>query len=182
MNPRKLVLLPLVFVLPSLLSAQDPGETKRGISKNLASALAETAPKFNPPPPEPPKKDPVFDEPKNDIVRLPQVVVEGVRPPVFTEREVNTDKGLAEIAVQRYFTNVSGALNAFHLPFLTSSKEELAMMMWREDERLRQMGESEEREAALLNIGDSDKAKEVRELMNGTFNRTSDFSDPTPRP
>jgi len=56
------------------------------------------------------------------------------------------------------------------------------MMMWREDERLRQMGESEEREAALLNIGDSDKAKEVRELMNGTFNRTSDFSDPTPRP
>ncbi|MCC5025436.1 MAG: hypothetical protein J6386_22815 [Candidatus Synoicihabitans palmerolidicus] len=56
-------------------------------------------PKFNPPPPPSEDEDDGVDEelmlkPKNGIVRLPQVVVEGNRPPVFSERQINTDKGL----------------------------------------------------------------------------------------
>ncbi len=171
------------------IAQDDTSERKRGISDNLASALSETMPKYTPPPPQPAKTEEDTDEeaseeanalgikPKNGIVRLPRVVVEGSRPPVFTEREVNTDKGLAEIATKRYFADASQALNKFHVPFLTMSQQELAMMMWEEDERLRLL-EDYRNQADMAELqGDSAEAKELRTLTNDTLGRRDYLPD-----
>ena len=130
---RSSLIFALALALP--LSAQeDTSSRKRAISDNLAAALADTMPKYNPPTAEQLEAEKNFFEdlpqPKNGIVRLPTVVVEGNRPPIFTEREVNTDKGLQRIAVKRYFGEASQALNKYHIPFLTKSNEEIAMQMW----------------------------------------------------
>ncbi|WP_221029486.1 hypothetical protein [Actomonas aquatica] len=170
----------------AITTAQDDtSDRKRGISSNLASALADTMPKFNPPPPKEEKEeDDGVDEdlmlkPKNGIVRLPQVVVEGQRPPVFTEREVHTDKGLADIAVKRYFSDTSQALNKFNIPFLTMTQEELAMMMWQEDERLRLLDEINDQSANASFMGDEEKAEELKELAHDTLGRQDYLPTPT---
>ena len=160
------------------LAQDDTSDRKRAISNNLASAIADTMPKYSPPPleKEEEKQDDGVDEdlmlkPKNGIVRLPQVVVEGNRPPVFTEREVNTDKNLAAIATQRYFSDTSQALNKFHVPFLTLSQEELAMEMWKEDERLRLIDEIQSHSDNALLLGDKKEAAELKTLSNDTLGR-----------
>ena len=166
------------------LAQDDTSDRKRAISNNLASAIADTMPKYSPPPleKEEEKQDDGVDEdlmlkPKNGIVRLPQVVVEGNRPPVFTEREVNTDKNLAAIATQRYFSDTSQALNKFHVPFLTMSQEELAMEMWKEDERLRLIDEIEQHSDNALLLGNEKEAAELKALSNDTLGRRAYLPD-----
>lgn len=161
----------------ALTAQDDTSGRKRAVSNNLAAALADTMPKFNPPPPEPENKDDEVDEdlmlkPKNGIVRLPQVVVEGRRPPIFTERQVNTDKGLAALATQRYFSASSQVLNKFSIPLLTMSQEELATMMWKEDERLRLLKDMENQSGTALLLSGEDEARELRNLSNSTLGRT----------
>ncbi len=172
-----LIALLALATAASTLAQEDTSDRKRGISNNLASALADTMPKFNPPPPKiEEEEDDGVDEdlmlkPKNGIVRLPRVIVEGNRPPVFTERELNTDKGLAELATKRYFSDVSQALNKFNIPFLSKSQEELAMAMWQEDERLRLIGDLQDQSDNALLMGDEDEAKELKALSHDTLGR-----------
>jgi replicative DNA helicase len=105
------------------------------------------------------------------------MIVEGERPPVFTEREINTDKGLQELAVKRYFSDAAQALNAVSIPFLGMSKEEIAMRMWEEDERLRQMTDFEERATMEEALGEDEQAKETRRLIRDATAR-SDTATP----
>ncbi|HEY0945423.1 MAG TPA: hypothetical protein VGD81_09145 [Opitutaceae bacterium] len=140
-------------------------------------------PKYNPPQPKKAEAEedadaeaPVApDQPKNKIIRLPKVIVEGQRPPVFTEREVNTQKGLAELAVKRYFNETGLALNRFRLPLIGMTKEQYAMMLYQEDERLRQLGEAQEN-VSILRQTNPAAADELQDDVNATFIRKSDFT------
>lgn len=164
--------------LVGLVSAQeDTSERTRAVSDNLAAALSDTMPKYNPPDPEAEKarkaREELFatDEPKNGIVRLPTVVVEGERPPIFSEREVNTDKGLEQIAVKRYFGGAAQALNTVAIPLFGQSNEAVAMQMWEEDERLRQITDYNERADMEEALGEDEKSKETRRLIQETTAR-----------
>lgn len=169
MHHRIRFLACLLSVTPVLLTAQeDTSDRTRVVSDNLAAALADTMPKYNPPPPKPkrtPEQEELYGKPKNGIVRLPQVVVEGRRPPIFSERQVNTDKGLQQIAVKRYFGGAAQALNKHHIPIIGKSNEAIAMEMWAEDERLRYITEFNERADMLETLGDEEKSAEAREMI-----------------
>ena len=178
MRAKKFLIFAVLLASATLLSAQeDTSSRKRAVSDNLAAALADTMPKYNPPTAEQIEAEKNFfndlPQPKNGIVRLPTVVVEGNRPAIFTEREINTDKGLQQLAVKRYFSDTSLALNKFHIPYLTKSKEELAMEMWREDERLRIIDDLDEQAEQSRQFGDEAKALEIKALSDDTLGRKS---------
>ncbi len=168
---RLLISSSLALALAGPAMAQDDhSDRTRVVSDNLAAALADTMPKYNPPPPEPekPEKTPeeqAAEDRKNGIIRLPEVVVHGERPPIFTEREVNTDKGLEQIAVNRYFGGAAQAMNQVAIPIIGKSNEALAMEMWQEDERLRQMADFNDRANMESALGEEEDAKETRELI-----------------
>ncbi len=181
-RPALIALLALTTAFASV-AQEDTADRKRGISNNLASALAETMPKYSPPPIEEKSADEADEDdgvdedlmlkPKNGIVRLPRVVVEGSRPPIFTERQINTDKGLAELATKRYFADASQALNKFNVPFLSMSQEELAMTMWEEDERLRLLSDFTDQADNELLLGNEEEAKELRRMTQEALGRSS---------
>lgn len=157
-----------------------PPKRQRAISSDLANQLAASMPKYNPPKPKEsePEKAPAEaapeEQPKNQIIRLPRVVVEGQRPPVFKENEVHTEKGLADLAVKRYFNETGLALNRFRLPLIGMTKEQYAMMLYEEDERLRRLGEAKDN-ISILRQTDPDAAAELEDDVNSTFIRSSGF-------
>ncbi len=167
----------------SVWAEEDTSDRKRVVSNNLAAALADTMPKYNPPPPKPKKTEEEdgfgYGKPKNGIVRLPQVIVEGRRPPIFTERQINTDKGLQQIAVKRYFGGAAQALNKKHLPIIGQSNEAIAMQMWAEDERLRHITEFNDRADILQALGDDEKSDEARKMIEDATVRQSYLPDPS---
>ena len=132
----------------------------RAISPEVAAQLAAARPKFSPvappPPPKPEEDLPDLretDKPKNTIVRLPKFVVQERKPAVFTERDLATDpKGLAQIAMRRYFTESDRVMNRIMLPLFATShypglnaNESRALDMYYEDERLKNMSEMADR-------------------------------------
>jgi hypothetical protein len=153
----------------------------RAISPEAAAALAANAPKFAPPPkaPEPKPEEELpdlreIDKPKNTIVRLPKFVVQERRPPVFRERDINSTKGLAEIAMRRYLSETDRVLNRFRLPFLSMSSEERAMAMYAEDERLKNMSDFADR-ANMIQKSDAAAGTYIKREVDKTFLRSSDF-------
>lgn len=153
----------------------------RPISGGVAAALAAAGPKYTPPPPKqerPPEAEQQdlreLDKPKNTIVRLPDYIVQEKKPAVFTERTISTEKGLTDIAVRRYISDLDQALNRFTLPFFGSSYKARAMTMYQEDERLRNMADLN---AAAEGASKSDPAAGayIRRETQETFMRTSDF-------
>ncbi|MBT5902514.1 MAG: hypothetical protein HOH58_10445 [Opitutaceae bacterium] len=178
----KLISILVLSVGPvSLWAQEDTSDRTRVVSDNLAAALADTMPKYNPPPPKPKKTEEelAYGKPKNGIVRLPQVVVEGRRPPIFSERQVNTDKGLQQIAVKRYFSGAAQALNKKHIPIIGQSNEAVAMQMWEEDERLRLITEFNDRADTLEALGDEEKSDEAREMIQDLTARQSYLPAPS---
>ncbi|MFO1452061.1 MAG: hypothetical protein U1F61_28105 [Opitutaceae bacterium] len=128
--------------------------------------------------PEEKKPEPAEAEeegPKNGIIRLPQYIVEGDRPPVFRPRDVNTKKGLGQIAVDKYFTETGKALNRFTIPLFGMSKEQYALMMWEEEERLKNMKNASEN-VYLLRQTDPAAAAQLKREVDQTFIRRSEFS------
>ncbi len=172
--------LVLAWSIPAT-AQEDTSNRTRAISDNLAAALADTMPKYNPPTPEEKQKkkedEEFFAKPKNGIVRLPTIIVEGERPPVFTERQVNTDKGLQELAVKRYFGGTAQALNSKHIPLIGKSNEAIAMEMWQEDERLRHIADFGERADMLSTLGEEEESEETRRMIQETTARQSYLPD-----
>ncbi|MCF3650359.1 hypothetical protein [Synoicihabitans lomoniglobus] len=160
------------------VSAESTPPRVRALSPTVADAVTAALPKFQPNRPDSEADDWDLPEPKNQIIRLPRVVVEGTRPPVFTEREVHTDKGLAELAVKRYFTETGLALNSFTLPLVGMSKEAYAMMLWKQDERLRLIGELSEEADLTEAFGDPDRADQLRDYLNDTLAHPTLFLNP----
>jgi len=148
------------------------------LSRSTTSAVAAGIPYRPPAPPKPVevKPEPAGDDtPKNGIIRLPQYIVEGDRPPVFRPRDVNTKKGMGEIAVARYFNETGKALNRFTIPIFGMSKEQYALMMWEEDERLRNLKDANEN-VYLLRQTDPVGAAQFKREVDQTFIRRSEFS------
>ncbi len=161
----------------------------RTISPEVAAQLAASRPKFAPvapPPPPKPEEDLPdlrdIDKPKNTIIRLPKVVVQEQRPPVFTERELAPNpKALAAIAMRRYFTETDRALNRFRLPLFAVSgtpglkaNEDRALAMYYEDERLKNMADIADQTNMVMK-SDATAGKAVQGAARDTFFRWQDF-------
>jgi hypothetical protein len=160
-----------------------PAETprpkrERAISNNVASALAASMPKYNPPPKPRPEDQDVdlrdVDKPRNGIIRLPRYTVRERKPPVFRERDIHTNAGFAELARRRYLTPTYRLLNSVYIPFLTASPTQHALAMYAEDERLANMADIED-DAQTIQRVDRDKAAYLRRVSNDTYMRSSGF-------
>ena len=166
---------------PTSASLTPAPKRHRAISPEVAAQLAAAAPKFTPAPPKPPAIDEEdqpdlrdTDKPKNGIIRLPKYIVREPRPPMLTERAVNTKKGLEAIAMKRYFTEAYRALNPVGLPFIGSRPEELAMAMYEEDERLRNKSDLTE-DARMVTATDKAAGLYVKRQVEDTFRRDGQF-------
>jgi hypothetical protein len=153
----------------------------RAISPEVAAQLAASAPKYTPAPPEPePKPEETMvdmrevDKPRNGIIRLPKYIVQEPQPPVFTERSVNTKKGLTAIAMGRYMSEADRALNRFTLPLFGTSRESRALAMYAEDERLKNMAELNENARGAAQADPAQGTYILREAQK-TYLRTRDF-------
>lgn len=163
---------------PAVSPAPGTPRRKRAISPEVAAQLAAAQPKFEPAPPKPPVEEEdvdlrEIDKPRNGIIRLPKFVVREPLPPVFSERAVHTDKGLANLALKRYGTEAFRALNPFAVPMI-GSPEAVAMMMYEEDERLRNMADFNER-ARMMSATDKEAGAYVKKQVDSTFMRPGSF-------
>jgi hypothetical protein len=162
---------------------------ERAISSGVAAALAASMPKYAPPPPKPPPvpeedlpdlRD--IDKPKNTIVRLPSYIVREPKPPVFTERDLSTNqKGLAQIAMRRYFTEADRALNRFMLPLFATShyfgltaNESYALDIYYEDERLKNMADVADQTNMIMKANPA-AGSQLKTDAQKTFMRWSDM-------
>lgn len=160
--------------------SSSPAPTRR--SPEVNAALAGI--KFEAPQPEKKKEEPAddvdlrdVDKPRNTIIRLPKYIVEGERPPVFAEKEINTKKGLAELAMKRYLSTVHQGLNRYHLPAILGgiSNEDLAMQMYHDQERLDAMRDYSEKVSLFRAAGDKE-ADKLQKEADDTYRRRGDFS------
>jgi hypothetical protein len=172
-------LLPRAPAPKSNSPAEPPRD--RPVSTEVASRLSAAIPKFVPPPPAPePKPEEEqpdlrdIDKPKNGIVRLPKYIVQEAKPPVLDERAVHTEKGLTDIAVRRYISEVDRAMNRFHLPIVGSSYEKRALERYAEDERLKNMSDMADAGRTAAKSDPAQGSYILREARDA-FMRTSDF-------
>lgn len=164
--------------------AQAVSSERQTLSPSVSAALVRTMPKYNPPkPPEPKTEEEIAaDQPRNQIIRLPQMVVEGERPPRLTEREMHTKEGLAELAMDRYLSNLDrGVLNRFTLPLIGMSNEERAMIMYEDAERQRRIQEARKTVYVLEQI-DPEAAEQLKEETDDAYMRRSSFAPVSNRP
>lgn len=165
----------------SQAGAPQKAKRSRAISPEVAATLSANTPRYAPPPPTPPPtpanelpdlRD--IDKPRNQIIRLPDYVVQERKPVVLSERAVHTRAGLADIAVRRYISDVDRALNRFTLPLFGSSAEARALAMYEEDERLRNMADLADN-AAMVSTSDKAAGAYVKREAEKTYLRSSDF-------
>lgn len=182
--------LPVVLVLalsllpPAVHAQEEKSEAAapraRAISPEVASLLAAGMPKYNPPKPVEPKSEEELvdrreiDRPRNQIIRLPDIVVQEKKPPVFRERDIYTRKGLADLAKQRYFSEGAQALNRYKLPLFGQGAEAYALQMWTDEERLQNIADLQET-AASIEAADPENASYIRRATADTYIRRSDF-------
>jgi hypothetical protein len=109
------------------------------------------------------------DKPRNEIIRLPKYMVEGVRPPVFSERNLYTTKDFSKVMVNRYLGK--NALNNYQLG---KTGEVYAAQMYWDDERLKNMVEGDRQISLYRAAGDDGKAAKVEQENKSMFLRTND--------
>ncbi len=178
--------LPQSADVPIAASATPPPpptayKRERAISGEVAASLAAAMPKYNPPKPTPPPK-PIeeqpdlreTDKPKNGIVRLPNNIVRDSRPPVFRERDINTQQGMANIAMKKYSTEASRALNTFTIPLFGQTQEQRALSQYAEDERLKNIGELNDA-AAMVSARDKAQGAYIKRDIQASTMRTDDY-------
>jgi hypothetical protein len=163
---------------PAAAAPQPAASRRRAVSPGLASALAAAMPKYSPPVEPPPKtaEEEAADKPRNQIIRLPTVVVEGDRPPVFTERQLYTRTELARLAARRYLSELDrGVLNRFTLPVVGQSAEQRGMTQYEEEERQRNIA-SANQAVYLLKQSDPAAASALQRDAADAYIRPSEFT------
>lgn len=156
---------------------------RRAISSEAATALSAAMPKYSEVTPKPAQKRLEEDEkvdmrdidkPRNQIIRLNPMIVLEKKPAILSERAVNTDKGLQDIAVRRYISEMDRVLNRFNIPFVGASMQTRAMAMYEEDERLKNMSDLR---ANAVDAAKSDPAagQYILRQTNQTYMRNGDF-------
>jgi hypothetical protein len=185
---RPLLLAFSLLVIPVLAPAQAPTtgtdtltetaptESKkrnRAISGETSSALSAGFSYQPPKPVEPSENDLVdqrdIDKPRNEIIRLPKYMVEGVRPPVFSERNLYSKDDFAKLAMQRYLGK--NGLNKYQLG---KTGEAYALQMYWDDERLKNMMEGDRQVSLYRAAGDEEKAAKVEAENRSMFLRVND--------
>lgn len=159
---------------PATTAAPAQPKRDRIVSQGIASSLAASMPKYNPPPKPTPEDDidsRDVDKPRNGIIRLPKYTVQDKKPPVFRERDIYTKGGLADLARKRYQTRLDLALNRFYIPFLSSSPEARAMAMYAEDERLNNMADLKDTARTVSQSSAADGAY-IKRVTDETFLRS----------
>ena len=150
----------------------------RPISAGVASALAASMPKYNPPPKPKPVDETAdmrdVDKPKNGIIRLPKYTVQEKKPPVFRERDIYTSGGLAELARNRYLSPTDRVLNRVTLPLFGTSQEARALAMYAEDERLNNMSDLKDT-AKDVSRTDPNEGAYIKRVTDQTYMRDSGF-------
>jgi len=172
---------PTPLTTSSITPTQPIRKRERAISSDVAASLAAAMPKYNPPKPAPPPK-PVeeqpdlreIDKPKNGIIRLPSYVVREAKPPVFRERDINTQAGMAAIAMKKYGTEASRALNRFTIPLFGQTQEQHALAQYAEDERLKTIGELNDA-AGMVSARDKAEGAYIKRDVQTTTMRTDDY-------
>ena len=172
---------PTPLTTSSITPTQPVRKRDRAISSDVAASLAAAMPKYNPPkhapPPKPVEEQPdmrEIDKPKNGIIRLPDYVVREAKPPVFRERDINTQQGLANIAMRRYGTEASRALNRFTIPLFGQTQEARALAMYAEDERLKNITELNDA-AAMISARDKAQGAYIKRDIQNTTMRAGDY-------
>jgi hypothetical protein len=172
---------PTALTTSSITPTQPIRKRDRAISSDVAASLAAAMPKYNPPKPAPPPK-PVeeqpdlreIDKPKNGIIRLPDYVVREAKPPVFRERDIKTQAGMAAIAMKKYGTEASRALNRFTIPLFGQTQEQRALAQYAEDERLKTIGELNDA-AGMVSARDKAEGAYIKRDVQATTMRTDDY-------
>lgn len=156
-----------------------PEARRRPISSGLAASLAATMPKYAPPPEPKPKtpEEEEADKPRNQIIRLPQVVVEGDRPPVFTERQLYTQAELARLAARRYLSELDrGVLNRYTVPLFGQTAEARAMSIYEDEERQRNIASANQAVYLLKQTGNDAEASSLKRDAADAYLRPSEFT------
>lgn len=142
----------------------------RGISDNLASTLAASMPKFNPPPKPKPEDEDVdareVDKPKNGIIRLPKYTVQEKRPPVFTQKDLLTSTGRADLALRRHAGLGFGPLAFLNRP--------IGAEMLYEEERLGNISDLKDT-ARTIGTTDAAEGAYIKRVTDQTYMRSSGF-------
>lgn len=123
--------------------ANVPVRSTGAVSPDLSAKIGSANPKFSPPkeseiakPEElPDMRD--IDKPRNGIIRLPKVMVEEPKVPVFNQRELLTPTGKLELALKRH-----PGLRFGSLPFLSNNA--IALFMLEEEQRLERKAEMQD--------------------------------------
>lgn len=163
-----------------------PKHAPHAISDELAATLAVGRPKYLPAKPVekkfeeeelPDARD--TDKPKNQIIRLPKVVVEGKRPPIFREPDIYTRKALGELLAKRYYSEGYLAFSRFihytPLRLFFPSAEQSALEQYYENERLRNMGELNQAAANAAKAGDLAGSEYIKAATKETYLRRMDW-------
>ena len=69
------------------------------MSAKISALLRATLPRYEA---KPAVEEPAVVEVDDEVVELPKLIVTGDRPPIFSEREVQTKTGMAELVRKRY--------------------------------------------------------------------------------
>ena len=145
----------------------------RPVSSEVAAIMATGLPKYNPPPkpvevkPEELVDSRDIDKPKNEIPRLPSVVVRGNRVPIFRERDLNTEKGLSQMAMRHY-----AGLN---IPLIGFMNRPIALQMYRDEQRLSDIDELRKAASDAALAGDTAGSDYIRRTGAESFVRRADF-------
>jgi hypothetical protein len=143
----------------------------RGVSRTTSSALSAGI-RYAPPKPTPVPAEP--EKPKNEIVRLPSVVVLGQRPPIFSDRDLRQGANLDEFAKKRFLSEFDrGLLNRFGVPGLDNfSPERRARLMMRDQQRLDNIRDTNEHVLLYSAAGETDRAAEAQDDAYATAYRS----------
>jgi hypothetical protein len=150
----------------------------RAVSSEVAAILATGMPKYNPPPPPVEKKPEEevdlrdIDKPKNGIVRLPSVVVQDKRIPIFRESDLYNEKGLSKLAMKKY--------SGLNVPLIGFLNRPIALEMYREDQRITDIDELRKQASDAKQAGDAAGSDYIRRTAAETFVHRSDFGGTIP--
>lgn len=137
----------------------------------MATRLAENAPKFNPNPAVPEPAPASADDsaeiaPKNQILRLPRVVVEAYRPLNLKDRQVLTPEEKLKLAFK--------AAPALHLGNTFGANRLIAEAMIADAERLQRKEEAQDL-VSLMQIVSPEAAKQLQREAWRAYMRPPDF-------
>jgi hypothetical protein len=143
---------------------------RRPVSAQTASHLADGVPQFTAPKPPEPKPDDgdsdsaETEKPKNGIIRLPDFVVSERPPPVFTKKDLLTDKALTQ-----YIYKEHPGLNLWGLMPFASLNAPVAKQISEEEDRLSNISDLRDAAITIGRGGDASQDEYIKRQTQETF-------------